>query len=281
MTAGAILHRVLARCLIDPVFLQRVEDHGPGAFTDYDLDEAAAKEFQAIAPQIAKYAGLVATVQNNGLWQYIPATRLLLKRYGLDLKAFVAFRAQHQANRAQRGLDRNTLTASFFSFFERLLSEDADFNNTLLVDVFFHERTMWEMERAAQPQERKEPGGSIDANYPAINGSLRLMHYHVNPIQAVQRIVGNEPDVGSPEAAAIGYWRNPSDRTLKVMTLTPAAADLLSRADGTNSYSALVESALAERDAERAEIIAFLDHCIAFGLLSVPGGAALQPASVA
>jgi len=270
MTLAGEVHRVLARCLVDPQFLKSIEDHGIAALAGYDLDAATARHFVAIATPVAKYAGLITTVQNNGLWQYFPATRLLLKRNGLDLKAFVAFRRQHQANRAQRGPNRDDASATFLSLLDSLMAEDPEFKLPLLAEVFLHERTIWEMQRIAKKPRERENLGATQPRGLAVNGLLRLNRYRINPIAAVSRILARADDIEEPEPTDIGYWWNPGTASLTIMALTAAGADLLSLVDGNRGIVAVIEAGRAMWDAEPADMAAFLGDCIGRGLLSTP-----------
>jgi hypothetical protein len=274
MARDAQVHRVVARCLVDPAFLQRLEDDDSSALAGYQLDDGTVREFKTIAGQLRKYAGLIATVQNNGLWQHIPATRLLLKRHDLDLRTFVAFRAQHQANRARRGLGRDVSTATFFEFFGELLITDSQYHRPMLAEVFGHERLVWEMQRAAvdpRPHGGLRSPGPIGSARPVINGLLCLVNYPVDPVGAAARIIAGSSDFGDLESAALGYWRDPVNNALKLVSLTQASANLLSRVDGKTTVSALVELAGAEYGAEASDVLAFLELSCERGMLLMSG----------
>jgi hypothetical protein len=282
MLNDAQVHLVLARCLVDPGFLQCIEN---GEATDLaGLDESTMRQFRAVAPQIRKYAGLIATVQNNGLWQYIPATRILLKRYNLDLKTFVAFREQHQANRARGGISRDSITQTFFSFLESLVSTNPEYRRPMLPEVFGHERQVWEMQRLAVPPVASTPSlsrSAVGAMRPVINGLLRLAKYPIDPIGAAERLVAGEPDVPDPAATTIGYWRDPGDHTLTILTMTEATADLLLHVDGRTTIDELVASAVAKYGAEAEDVSALLDAWRERGMLlaaddTVVAGASLS-----
>ena len=270
MSHSAQIHRVLARCIVDADFLQRVQMDAASTLLPYGLDDDAVLDFQSLAPRIAQYAGLITNIQNNGLWQYIPATRLLLKRYGLDLKAFIAFRSQHQLNRMRNGAQRDAVTETFFAFLQDLLDCDPTFARPLLKLVFAHEHTVWNMERMKQPAAMLPiPRASIENSLvPVIHGALWITHYEADPIVTIERIRAGMPDATGPEPTTIGYWRDPNGNTLRIIGLTPSAAALLANVDGRSSVDTLVARTVEEQGADTAAIWLFLKHCFAIGLLA-------------
>jgi hypothetical protein len=269
MSSVEQIHRVLARCIVNADFLQRVTLDPVSTLAPYGLDDDAMRGFQSCAQSIAKYAALITAVQNNGLWQYIPASRTLLKRYGLDLRAFMGFREQHQRNRMLKDVTRDTLTKTFLKFLQELLDCDSAFDRPLLKLVFTHERAVWKMERIQKSSAIVLPilDSFSTAAVPAINGDLLVIAYEADPIDAIDRIRTERPDATETRPTTIGYWYEPRANTLRIIGLTPAAAGVIAKVDGRTNATTLINRTIEEQRADPSAIQMFLEQCFTMGLL--------------
>lgn len=275
MLSGRQAHQILARCIVDTTFLEQLERDPDRALESFALGPDDLDRFRRLAPKIAKYAGLIATVQSNGLWTHIPATRLLLKRNGLDLQVFTAFRNRHQQNRATVGMNHEAVTLSFFAFFdEEILTGPVARDVPFLADMFRHERTIWDLHRVLRSDSLAQAAGAAAAEVPELAGDLLTVRYGFDPLAVRARLLDRAQDLtGTPETT-VAYLRDLRSRQVRVLEITEAMGTLLARIDGKTRMAPLV-AGMATRFSVAPQVIEqALGELARAGLVRLPDQAA-------
>lgn len=275
VTTSNTVHTIIARCIIDPDFLHGIETDAPTALAPYGLSVTEISEFAAMnAQRLSEYAGLIAAVQNNGIWQHLPATRWILKHHGLDLKVFVAYRKQHQSHRRERSGVPGHYTVAFMDFLDGLIARETEFAKTDLQDVFRHERILWDVMRqphtaAAGPAVQAGGAGKLSsASVLQIQGTLRIAHYQANPRLVADALRAGQY-AGPPQGeATLGYWRDGEGGTLRIFDLDPDSAVLLSAIDGVCSVAALLRKCDCTAPDRSRAALGLLRECLAMGILT-------------
>jgi len=111
-----VVNTIVARCLLEPGYLERFERDPRAEVAHLDLDESARHELSSLdCRRVRRFGGFISKVQHNDLWDSFPYTRALLKLYGAELDTFAAYRGQHlELVRAGRP-SRERRTKSFLS----------------------------------------------------------------------------------------------------------------------------------------------------------------------
>src|SRR6266550_4698035 len=111
-----VVNTIVARCLLEPYYLERFERDPRAEVAHLELDEPLRQELSSLDCQrVRRFGGFISKVQHNDLWDQFPYTRALLKFYGAELDTFAAYRGQHLSlGRAGRP-SRETKIRSFLS----------------------------------------------------------------------------------------------------------------------------------------------------------------------
>lgn len=259
----ATVNTVLARCIVDPEFLALLSSDRDAALRGYDIDAKTRDDFAALdVRRLIGLAAVVTKVQNNGLWQWIPYTRALTGRYGLEQEIFAAFHRDHQALRAgPRTRDEQTLR--FFDFLRRALEEWIPEETPALRDVFLHERLLWEIRTVvasgatARTRERA----------PAPNGVLRTAFFASSPHETIAALREERftPDNVRPAPQWLVYSADIAAQTMRTLEVDDETAHLLALADGTRSITAIAR----ERGIDRRRVQRLVAAAVDARLLTI------------
>jgi hypothetical protein len=105
--SGIQIQEILSRCLVDPPFLETLATDPDRALAPYLLSAQLLSELRKLdLRRIKTFSGFIGKVQHNHLWDTLPATLILLKRYGIELDLFGLFRPIQFSTRAQSRADQ-------------------------------------------------------------------------------------------------------------------------------------------------------------------------------
>jgi len=252
MSTGTV-NTLIARCMVDPEFLALLSSDRDAALRGYELDDRTRSDFAALdIRRVIGLAAVITKVQNNGLWQWIPNTRALTVRYGLEQELFAAFHREHQALRAGPRT-RDEQTYRFFDFLGHALAEWIPEETPALRDVFLHERLLWEIRTI------------IAAGIPS---ALRTGFFTTSPHETIAAIreerfipanVRNAPQW-------LLYHADIAAQTVRTLEVNEESARVLALADGTHSIAAMAR----ECGIDRRRVRRLLDAAVEAGLITNP-----------
>ncbi|MDR3632350.1 MAG: hypothetical protein P4L84_00860 [Isosphaeraceae bacterium] len=267
MTTASTVHAILARCLIDATFCEHLASHKGDVLGRFGLDDAASRDFMNLDFRIVRrFAGQITKVQSNGLWQWFPFTRQMLKSLGLELEVFTAYSAQYQRARATRELNRAEQTSDFvkFLFMQPCVSQLDVYPG--LRDLLLHEELNWSVQTAAaagggmkSPDPRLGPrsgdGTAVGLNLPedrspedlvpVVRGFLRVGEFCYDPLEIIAALKADALGRRSRSKSSRFrvYWADAGRGELRIMDLDQIGASLLSHVDGRQSICAIVSKA--------------------------------------
>jgi hypothetical protein len=275
--SNSVIQSILARCIVDPPFLDRLVVAPLEALHGYDLDHKTRAQFAELdVHRLRGFAGLVTRVQNNGLWQDFSATRSLLVHHGLDLEVFAAYCPQHQHTRSEGKLGRDEQTRRFLAFLHDWI---APREIPCLADVLAHETFVWDVRRSfagappSSPHATGLPAARLADLVPAVQGVLRVRAFLHDPAAIVRALEAGTytPERLSHRLRWLAYWGDAATGTLRVLELDMPIAHLLEDIDGRRNLRTL-----ARRASRRAALALapahfrpFLANAVSTGLLSV------------
>jgi hypothetical protein len=207
-----------------------------------------------------------------------------MRRLGLELEMFTAYRHEHHRLLAEGPWDRPARIGRFLDFLDRHLEELGGDGAVALADVARHERFLWEVrhELASRPDaadeaqpadaERHRPGELV----PRPLGALRVGRFAHHPLELIAAIAERrlDPDRLEPRrrwlAYLVGEGRVGGGRELEILEVDASAAVLLAAIDGERTLGEIFAAALpgepaAVRDDAACSFLASLRDLDAFG----------------
>lgn len=280
--SSATINSILARCIVDPEFLDRLANDPSVALNGYALDPQIYSDFLKLdITRLRNFAGLVTKVQNNGLWEHFLHTRTLLNYYRIDLEVFIAYRDAHLQNR-QAQLSRNQQIERFLSFLQEYL--EAEYSKyPALREILVHEQLTWEIRLSFSTGKRLQSiARKVDVSsrnyeqlmnlFPVISGLLRLEEFTYDPLEVISHLTQGNFDSRriSAKPRWLGYWADNLTEQLRILELDPPIAALLKQMNGRRSVRTLIRRVIkdAQADLRPSEFRPFLEVAFAEGLLT-------------
>jgi len=193
--SARIVDTVIARCLLEPGYLDRLRD---GLDAELDLlrvDDATRAELARLdVAQVRRFSGLISKVQHNDTWEQFPLTRALLKFYGMELEVFAAYRDRHLSLLGRGRLTREAKTFSFVSFLGDYLANSATDACPGLIDLLVHERSTWEV---ALELADTDPRQTVNLTQERVvpRDALRVVALRYHPFDIASRLQDGDPAV--------------------------------------------------------------------------------------
>ncbi len=281
--SNATVDSILARCMMDPAFLDHLASDPDTALKGYALEPQIRSDFLNLdTGRLLSFAGLVAKVQNNGLWEHFVHTRTLLNYYQIDLKVFVAYRHTHLQNR-QSQLSRNQQIEKFLSFLWEYLESDQSFEYPAVRELLAHEQFTWELRLLFSESEglpskaRQIDFGSLRYRdfmnlVPIISGSLRVREFDYRPLAVISDLTEGQFDHQrlAPEPTWLVYWADYSTGQLRILELDQPIAAFLTQTNGRRSIRTLIQRVVksTQSDLRPSEFRPFLQFAFQEGLLA-------------
>jgi hypothetical protein len=248
------VNSILARCFVEPSFLDRMASDVEGVLRGYDLDKQALADFLDLdVRQVRKIAGFITKVKNGHFRTKLPSTTALLEYYAKEIEVFADFNAIQR----ERGLTSDASKQARLSLFIQFLAdriEDGRFDGELgLREVFLHERLQWQAalgfgEKLDAVSDSSLPGGFLPASsddlgdvIPIIQGSLFVGRFDLDPF-AIDSILAQgqfSRDAIPPCSRIIAYWGDPADHRIRFLDLDESTAVLIDHVDGKRTVGSI------------------------------------------
>lgn len=252
-----MIDSIIARCLVEPAFLDALRSNPAAALAGYDLDRQTRAEFAALdLKRVRLFSGFICRVQHNHLWQWFFATRTLMANSGIDLEVFSRYRSVQRTSE-WAALSRNDRVRSFVSFVRNLVPtlEQEGLSCRGLIEVLDHEFLSWEVsnEVAIAAEVRPNLPKSVHLSLselswsqaqrlvPQVTRPYRVQTFQTDPIQLVRELTSNN-DTNAPPADSqktLLYW--PCRDGIRIVELEPLAAHLLQHCNGRRSVRTVID----------------------------------------
>ena len=257
MTDG-IVEQVIARCLVEPGFAEALRSEPLKTLSVYSSDSAIQRSFaSADIQKILRFSGFINKIQHNHLWEYFPATRQLLRYYGIELDIFTAYRPlQLSMNLKASSLDDKT--RSFLDFLEQFMRpQESQRRYPGLTQILIHERSIWEISRTPSPSQDDLNGNAVLPHQltsfkwskfkrlrAGLNGPLRVCSFEIDPEETIGRIREGRFDgkVNRIETALFLYQHDRERKSVVVQRPDRLTIDLLSRINAKRSVFGVISS---------------------------------------
>jgi hypothetical protein len=253
------VNAILARCLVDPEYLEALAQDPAGRVAHLGLDDATRAELAGLDwSRVRAFGGFITKVQHNDLWPVLPYTRALLKAHRREIAVFTAYRPTYLRLRAA-GARQEAKIHSFLSF----LAESPEVAACPgLLDVAHHEYTRWLAEGTrARSRETADPGYGLAMTgeaarstarlVPFVRGWLLTVSFAVDPEATIAAINRGTPlDGGAPAARWLGYWIRPTEDRIRLLELDATTVRVLDAVDGSRDVASV-----ARRSGARIRIV--------------------------
>jgi hypothetical protein len=247
MNSGTV-EGLLARLILEPAFLEKVRADRQSALAGYAPEAGIAEALDGEnLERIRRFAGFIGKVQHNHLWDWFPATRLLLIHYEIELDLFTRYRAVQATPEWQRA-SRGDRVGKLLDF----IADYAAGNYPGLGDVVRHERAIWQA--ASETRSGKEPGTDFRSvpwsvfqrMRPALEG-VRILSFGFDPTRLAASILAGEFAGKIPKGprTTLAYLGGPSGevRTLRTEEMS---VFILGHVDGLRSVRRVIERVRCE-----------------------------------
>jgi hypothetical protein len=275
-----VVNTVVARCLLEPGYLERFEADPGAEVARLDVDAPLRHDLSALdCGRVRRFAGFISKVQHNDLWDSFPYTRALLKHYGAELDTFATYRREHLILGLAGRPSTDTKTRSFLSFLERRLEAAPAYRFRGLLDVLRHERLLWEValelsELAGrtpsadqEPAPVTSPSGWIVAPFDVLR--VAALSYH--PLEVISALEAGSDQLAHvrPSSVCLCYWGRVDGESVSVLEVDALTATVLAAADGRRTARDVIrhtQEAL-EGEVRAAEVQPVLGAAVDRGLL--------------
>ncbi len=262
-TAPGVVEAIVARCLVEPAFLEAVRADAAGALAAYALDDVDRAAFRsADLGRLRQFSGFIGKVQHNFLWESFPATRRLLRRHGIELEVFARYRGLQLAPQA-RAATQDEKIRRFLSFLEDDLAGSGRYR--ALHMVMRHERALWEIRQAALASRRQGRGAKglrtkalarlpwreFSRLVPGVDGALRIEAFDGDPVALTAAALADAPPraLGRRKRLLV-YWADRSAARLRTLAVETLPALMLTQVDGRRPVGAIVAAVRRQSLAE-------------------------------
>jgi hypothetical protein len=230
---------LIARCLMDPQYLESLRATPEGPLEQRDLE------------RLRLFGGFISKVQHNDLWDHFPVTRRFLRDYGLELLLFADYRASLFSTNGYK-LPQPQKIRQFAKFLEERLVNQWSRRYPGLLEVLRHERYVWELSL--------ETAAELKTNVAAAGDSLKweaflkLIPFFPNPfrIGCFDRdpiALAAIPDVSHSSRRrafqiVLGYSKTP-DGARRVLKLDGTSGAILNAVNGLRQVRTVIARARA------------------------------------
>jgi hypothetical protein len=281
---NAAVNSVVARCLIDPDYLERVAADPEAELRAYSLEDGVRAQFLGFDwAKLYHFAGLITKVQNNPLWQTLPYTRALLKYYRLEIEVFAGYRKTFLQLRASGRTTPFEKVSLFQEYLRNYLSLYSLDRYPGLIDITRHEQIWWSVSNSLH-READAPNSweqvVIDTSHfadprdivPVIQGTLQVGNFLYDPELIISLLNGGTfaPHKISERPRWIGYWADIKTGSVRLLEFDQHAAALLALIDGcrtTDSILRMVNREYGASDSASRDARSLIEAAHSVGLL--------------
>jgi len=278
---SAIVNSIMARCLLEPVFLREMARDRSAALDRYPLDERTHSDFLKLdVDRLRSFAGFITKVQHNYLWETFPCTRALLIAYGIEIEMFASYRDTQQWILAQGQRTQTEKTEQLVKFLKAYL-ESRKVQCPGLLDVLAHEQIIWELEICIleKPRSDSEVNASslrsqrFEKLVPAIRGTLKTHDFVHDPLKIASGLaIGNfKLHQIAKSRRRLSYWADVQVGQVRIVELDPLALILLSEVNGKRSIRTIIRRASAKMELglRPSHLKSFFESALQQGLLTL------------
>jgi hypothetical protein len=281
----ATVNSIIARCILDPPFLDALTSNTEETLKGYDLDPDERRGFVGLDLSRIRYlAAFITKIQNHDVIAEIAQTHTLLRHYDLELPVFSAYRERHQRLRPANPGKREKVRA-FVAFLKTYLASLPADSAPGLEDILNHEWLMWEASASAGTQ-RPVPGArsnhatgpardlndinDIDEWVPRLNGVFRVGLFEHDPVEIAGQIARSAFDSSRlcKDAGIWGYWGNPRSASVSLFRLDYGVLMVLQEITGNRSVGEIIRriTATAKSEISPEEVRSFFVTAFQNGL---------------
>jgi hypothetical protein len=278
--SNATVTSVLARCLLDVGFLERVHAHPHSALREYAVDERTRSDLASLEiDRVRSFAAFIARVQHNFLWESFPYTVKLMKLHGIELAVFANYLGTHQRLR-RSGVSIDERLVAFLGYLRGYLESVPMPQRSTMLDVLTHEQAEWQVRRghaavpAIHPRRGARPpvgSGEFLRLVPVVRGVLRLASFSRDPCAMIDLIARGEDgaELLPLRPAWLAYWSD--GESLHVLEVDAYSAALLSEVNGSRSVRTVIRRSFrgASTLPDRLEIRSLFEGLAECGLLAL------------
>ena len=251
-TAPGVVEAIVARCLVEPAFLEAVRARTPRALAAYALADADRAAFQtADLGRLRHFSGISSarfSTISCGIVSRQPDG--CCGRHGIELEVFARYRGLQLAPES-RSAGQDEKIRRFLSFLEDYLAGSGRYPS--LQAVMRHERAIWEIRQAAAAPSSRAEGlqtecshacrGGITRLVPRVDGVLRIETFDCDPVALTDRVLADAPPRRlRRRARLLVYWTDRSAAQLRTLTVETLPALLLSQVNGRRPVGSIVAS---------------------------------------
>lgn len=275
------VHCILARCIVEPEFLALVAQDCRGALKEYQLTQSQIDDFARLdTSAVARFAGFVAKVQHNHLWEDFPRTWSALKALDLELEVFTTFVPTHQRLRKTSDLSRVEKARHFLVFLKEFVQSRQD-EYPGLREVLLHEWFKWEVDLSllaihcesvttdCEFSERLS-ATAFGELVPSVRGVVHIAEFLYDPIECL----APGDDISFTNARTLNprllaYWGDSATRSLRIVEIDPLTAAVLTKVDGVHTLTSLTVDLLSSDNSRwtASEIEALWRQAFSIGIL--------------
>ena len=250
----ATVNSIIARCILDPRFLDALASNTEETLKEYALDEQEQRGFLSLDLRRIRYlAGFITKIQNHDVIAEMAQTHTLLRHYDLELPVFSAYRETHQRMRAANPGKREKVRA-FVAFLKTYLASLPPDSAPGLEDILNHEWLMWEASLSAGTQPPASGAGStgetpperaldnLDELVPRMNGVFRVGVFEHDPLEIANQIAKSAFDSSRlcKDAGIWGYWGNPGSVPVRLFRLDYGVLTVLQEITGSRTIGEII-----------------------------------------
>jgi hypothetical protein len=139
------INSILARCFVEPSFLDQMSSDVHSALRGYALDDQALADFQKLdIGKVRNIAGFITKVKNGHFRGVLPSTTALLEYYAKEIEVFAEFNAIQQGWISTTEASKEARLCRFIQFLADRIQASRFEELAGLREVFLHERLQWE-----------------------------------------------------------------------------------------------------------------------------------------
>lgn len=222
------VQELVARCLVDPMFLDQARN--PGEHTCPEALRSAKLLGSQGLDRLLLVRGMITKVKHNALKNSVPLTMRLIDKLGLELPYFTWVSIPFVQRRSEGPMAMNEFLDFSHVQLERFLSEKQVPEKEMILDLLTHETLIWNLTHGAFLPVTPATDSTL-----SWCGRMELRRVNANIFgicQALRNGVFEPKMAETTNKRIIGYWRSNHAADTKVFEVPPHSAIIFSLIDG-------------------------------------------------
>ena len=165
------VNSILARCFVEPSFLDQMVSNVQSALRGYALDEQALSDFQKLdIGRVRNIAGFITKVKNGHFRSVLPSTTALLEYYAKEIEVFAEFNAIQQGWGSTAEVSKQARLSRFIRFVADRIETGLFEGLVGLREIFYARKapvaghSRFRRRRCRRPLNRPMPGSFLPAS---------------------------------------------------------------------------------------------------------------------